>query len=55
MVDALSRRHVLLNTMNNRLLEFEYIKVLSVNDSNFEKIYNACECLAFGKFYRMNG
>jgi membrane-anchored protein YejM (alkaline phosphatase superfamily) len=53
--DALSRGYVLLNTMNARLLGFEYMKVLSMNDSDFGKIYKACECLAFGKFYRMDG
>jgi len=34
MANALSCRYVLLNTMNTRLLSFEYVKELYVNDSN---------------------
>jgi len=55
LVDALSRMHVLLNTMNARLLGFEYVKALYADDSDFPKIYNACGHLAFGKFYLMDG
>jgi len=53
--DALSHRYVLLNTMNTRLLGFEYAKELYDNDSDFAKIYNACGHSAFGKFYLMDG
>jgi membrane-anchored protein YejM (alkaline phosphatase superfamily) len=53
--NALSRMYVFLNTMNTRLLDFEYVKELYVNDSDFAKIYNACGHLAFDKFYLMNG
>ena len=35
MVDALSRRYVLLNTMSTRLLGFEYAKALYANDYDF--------------------
>jgi hypothetical protein len=52
--DALSRRYVLLHTMN-RLLGFEYVKELYDNDSDFAEIYNACGHLAFGKYYLMDG
>ena len=38
--NALSRMYVFLNTMNTRLLDFEYVKELYVNDSDFAKIYN---------------
>jgi hypothetical protein len=53
--DALSRRYVLLHTMNTRLLGFEYMKELYDNDSDFADIYNACRHSAFGKFYLMDG
>ena len=53
-VDALSRRYVLLHTMNTRLLGFEYVKEL-YDDSDFPEIYNACGHSAFGKFYLMDG
>jgi hypothetical protein len=53
--DALSRRYVLLHTMNTRLLGFEYVKELYDNDSDFIKIYNACGHSAFGKFYLIDG
>jgi hypothetical protein len=53
--DALSRRYVLLHTMNTRLLGFEYVKELYDNDSDFAEIYNACGHSAFGKFYLMDG
>ena len=53
--DALSLSYVLLNTMNTKLLGFEYVKELYVDDSDFAKIYNACGHLAFDKFYLMNG
>ena len=54
-VDALLRRYVFLNTMNTRLLGFEYVKELYVNYYNFTKIYNTCEHLTFDNFYLMDG
>jgi hypothetical protein len=51
--DALSHGYVLLNTVNTRLLSFEYMKELYVNDSDLAKIYNACEHSAFDKFSLM--
>jgi len=53
--DALSRRYVLLHTINTRLLGFEYVKELYDNDFDFVKIYNACGHSTFGKFYLMDG
>jgi len=53
--DALSRRFVLLHTMNTRLPGFEYVKELYDNDSDFAEIYNARGHSAFGKFYLMDG
>jgi hypothetical protein len=54
MADALSRMYVLLNTMNTKLIDFEYMKALYANDSDFSKIYNECGHLTFGKFYVMD-
>jgi hypothetical protein len=39
----------------NRLLGFEYMKELYVNDSDFAKIYNAFGHSTFGEFYLMDG
>jgi hypothetical protein len=53
--DALSRRYVLLHTMNTRFLGFEYVKELCDNDSDFVEIYNTYRHSTFGKFYLMDG
>ena len=53
--DALSRRYVLLSTLDARLLGFDNIKELYVEDSDFGNVFNACEKVAFGKFYRHDG
>ena len=56
MADALSRRYVLLSTLDARFLGFEHIKELYKNDSDFANVYNnACKSLAFGKFYKLDG
>jgi hypothetical protein len=52
---ALSCKYVLLNTMNIRLLGFEYVKALYSYDFDFFEIYNACGHSSFGKFYLMDG
>ena len=49
MADTLSRRYTLISTLDTKLLGFEYIKDLYVNDSDFSSIYEACEKTAFGK------
>ena len=54
-VDVLSQRYVLLSTLNAKLLGFEYIKELYVDDSDFANVFNACEKAAFAKFYRHEG
>ncbi|XP_038972593.1 uncharacterized protein LOC120104828 [Phoenix dactylifera] len=51
--EALSRRYVLLTSLNARLLGFEYVKELYANDHNFTDVFVACEKGAFGKFYRV--
>ncbi|KAH9724609.1 Endonuclease [Citrus sinensis] len=44
---ALSRRYALISTLNAKLLGFEYIKELYVNDPDFANVFNACEKVAF--------
>ena len=53
--DALSRRYTLVSILDAKLLGFEYVKDLYVNDHDFAVIYGACEKSAFGKFYRLDG
>ncbi|KAH9686181.1 Endonuclease [Citrus sinensis] len=53
--DALSRRYALISTLNAKLLGFEYIKELYVNDPDFANVFNACEKVSFGKFYKHDG
>ena len=52
--DALSRRYALVSSLNAKLLGFEYIKKLYANDDDFASVYEACEKVVFGKFYRLN-
>jgi hypothetical protein len=40
-VDALSRRYVLLSTLDTRFLGFEHIKELYKDDTDFTNVYNA--------------
>ena len=42
-VDALSQRYVLLNTLNTKLLGFGYIKELYLDDNDFGSIYDECK------------
>ena len=53
--DVLSRRYVLLSTLDARFLGFEHIKELYNDNSDFANVYNVCETLAFRKFYRLDG
>jgi hypothetical protein len=53
--DAVSCRYVLLSSLDARFLGFEHIKELYKDDNAFANVYNACETLAFGKFYRLDG
>ena len=53
--DALSRRYALLSILDTKMLGFEYIKDLYAQDSDFCDVFNACEKVAFGKFYRHDG
>lgn len=53
--DALSRRYVLLSTLDAELISFEYIKDMYVDDSKFGNVFNAYEKVAFGKFLGIMG
>ena len=55
MADALSHRYVLLSTLDARFVGFEHTKELYKDDNDFANVYNACETLAFRKFYRLDG
>jgi hypothetical protein len=55
LVDALSRMYALLSILDTKLLGFEYIKDLYAQDSNFGDVFNACEKVEFGKFYKHDG
>ncbi|XP_048235668.1 uncharacterized protein LOC125371180 [Ricinus communis] len=52
---ALSHRYALLSTLYAKLLGFECIKDLYVDDADLGNVFNACEKVAFGKFYRHDG
>ena len=54
-VDVLSRRYILLSTLNARLLGFEHLKELYASYSDFAIVYFACEKGAFDMFYRHDG
>lgn len=53
--DELSRMYALISTLNARLLGFDYIKDLCASDYDFDSVYEACEKVSFGKFYRLDG
>ena len=53
--DALSRRYVLLTSLNSKLLGFEFVKELYATDSDFVDIYLACDKGAHDKFYKHDG
>ncbi|KAF8091984.1 hypothetical protein N665_0429s0004 [Sinapis alba] len=53
--DALSRRYVLLTSLETKFLEFEHIKTLYATDFDFKDIYASCEKFDRGKYYKNNG
>ncbi|RDX66428.1 hypothetical protein CR513_54804, partial [Mucuna pruriens] len=53
--DALSRRYALLTSLQTKLLGFEIIKDLYVNDSDFDQVWNSCIKNACGDYYRYDG
>ena len=54
-VDALSRRYALISMLSSKLLGFEHLKDMYVNDHDFADVYKACEHGAFNKFYLQDG
>ena len=53
--DALSRRYVLLSTLDAKLLGFEQLKHLYATDSDFHEVYKSCEKFASGHYFRQEG
>jgi hypothetical protein len=53
--DALSRKYVSLSTPDAKLVGFEHNKELYAQDHKFCEEYRACEKIASGKFFRLNG
>jgi hypothetical protein len=53
--NALLQMYVLLNTINTKLLRFEYIKELYPDDNDFGTIYVECRVSAKDKFFRHDG
>ncbi|XP_073121534.1 uncharacterized protein [Henckelia pumila] len=49
--DALSRRYVLLTTLDSKFLGFEHVKALYVSDVDFGEIYESCMHGPKDKFY----
>uniref|UniRef100_A0A2N9FLT0 RNA-directed DNA polymerase n=1 Tax=Fagus sylvatica TaxID=28930 RepID=A0A2N9FLT0_FAGSY len=45
--NAISRRYALVSTLNAKLLGFEYVKELYVNDDDFANVFEACEKATF--------
>ena len=54
-VDALSRRYVLISTLDAKLFGFEHIKELYTFDQDFSEEYGCCEMAAHDKFFRHDG
>ena len=54
-VDALSRRYVLLTSLGAKMLRFEYVKDKYANDVDFANVYMACDKTTFENFYKHDG
>ena len=54
-VDALSRRYVLISTLDAKFLGFKDIKELYPLDQDFSEEYACCEKAAYDKFFRHKG
>jgi len=44
--------HVLFNTLNTRLLGFEHVKELYMDNDDFGRVFGQCEHSAFDKYFR---
>src|SRR5690606_12729915 len=52
--DALSRRYVLLSSLETKVLGFEFIKDLYATDPDFKEIFRKCSKAAYGKYYQVS-
>lgn len=50
--DALSCRYVLISILDAKVLGFEHIKQLYLDNSDFGETYRLCEKSGVGKFFR---
>ncbi|XP_073057399.1 uncharacterized protein [Primulina eburnea] len=53
--DALSRRYVLISTLDSKILGFEHMKELYLLDEDFKEIFETCMHGPHDKFYLHNG
>lgn len=53
--NALSRKYILISTLNAKLLGFEHIKELYPLDQDFSDEFQACVKSTIGKFFRHEG
>ena len=54
MVDALSRRHALLSTLETKIFGLETLREMYLHDAEFFEIYVACENVSQNGYYRYN-
>lgn len=54
-VDILSWRYKLLSSLNAKLVWFEYMEDLYIDDDFFGQVYEACENSTFDKFFGLMG
>ena len=54
MADALSRRYVLLSTLETKVLGFKFIKDLYATDPDFKEFFRKCSKAAYGKYYQVS-
>jgi len=53
--DALSRRHTLLATMQMKVIGFETVKELYIDDPDFQKFWNATDSQSSMDYFRHEG
>ena len=51
----LSKWYALLTSLQTKLLGFEFIKDLYVNDVEFSQVWNECSKCVHGEYYRHDG
>ena len=53
-VDALSRRHALLSTLETKIFGFETLREMYLHDAEFFEMHTACEKVSQNGYYRHN-